>query len=282
MSLIPKISLDKGKEFDYQKVFNECLIDVSKPVPPPPLAMSIGTHWAAGDNRPNNTFTYGEMSAIVAPQKHKKTFFKTAMIASYIGGKSTNYFPSVRSCRSSESYIIDVDTEQGPFYSYLSAKRVSKMTGQHYPNYLPFGTKKISGDNRVKLIDSIVNDPKFKGRIGLLVIDGIADLCPNFNNVEKSLEIIDMIQSWSNTGMHIMGVIHKTFDKDKAKGHLGTIFQQKIETSIFLKDTDPDEKNAPIEVSQKDSRGAPFDNFYFDLDLDVLLPKECEIDKIWS
>ena len=35
-------------------------------------------------------------------------------------------------------------------------------------------------------------------------------------------------------------------------------------------------KNSPVKVVQKDSRGAPFDTFYFDLDLTNLIPKECE------
>lgn len=70
---------------------------------------------------------------------------------------------------------------------------------------------------------------------------------------------------------HLCGVIHKTTQLDKARGHLGTVEQEKAETTIFMSSTDRTVKNAPIEVRQEDSRGSPFD-----LDLDTLLPRECD------
>jgi hypothetical protein len=273
--MIEKIELGESS-FNYQQAFSDCFIDVKKKVERPPIAMGIGYQNHKGINYLNPTFTYGEMSAIIAPKKSKKTFFKTALIASYIGGNTSNSFPSIVSAREGDKYIIDIDTEQGDFYSSAAAKRVSQLVGSQYPNYLPFGTKSKSDIYRVNLIDSIMHDKDFKDKIGLLVIDGIADLCTNFNNVERSNEVILKLMEWSSMGAHICGVIHKTFDKDKARGHLGTLYQEKIETSIFLTKTDKEDKNAPIEVRNEDSRGAPFDNFYFDLNLNFVLPKECD------
>lgn len=279
--MIEKIQLTTAS-FDYRQAFKDCFINVKKEVKRPPIAMGIGYHGYKGTQYLNPTFTYGEMSAIVAPKKSKKTFFKTACIASYIGGKANNYFPSIKSCMEGNKFIIDIDTEQGEFYAATAAKRVSELVGHEYQNYLPFGTKSKSDKYRMDLIDGIMNDPDFKGKIGLLVIDGIADLCTNFNNVERSNEVILKLLEWSGMGVHICGVIHKTFDKDKARGHLGTMFQEKIETSIFLKKTDKDDKNAPVEVRNEDSRGAPFDTFYFDLDMNNVLPKECELKNCWE
>ena len=149
------------------------------------------------------------------------------------------------------------------------------MVGSNYTNYLPFGLKGLTDDERVLFIDSVINDPRYKGKIGLVCIDGIADLCTNTNDIEKSKVVAQKIMIW-NEGCHIIAVIHKTFDKDRATGHLGSFIQKKAETTIFLKITDPEVKNSPVEVKQFDSRGAPFDTFYFDLDLNTVTPKECE------
>lgn len=268
---------EKETGFDLLTAYRECRIDLDKTVERPPIAMGIGHHTYMGEQYLNPTFTYGEMSAIVAPKKSKKTFLKTALVASYIGGNATRHFPSIISRRTGEKHILDIDTEQGEFYAQAAAKRVERMVGHRYKNYHPFTTKGKTGEYRVNLIDALVRDYK---DVGLLVIDGIADLCPNFNNVDKSYEAINKLMEWSKMGIHIIGVIHKTYEKEKARGHLGTLFQEKIETSIFLKNTDKDKFNAPIEVRNEDSRGAPFKTFYFDLDTDKAIPKECE-NEVW-
>ena len=154
------------------------------------------------------------------------------------------------------------------------------MVGTQYKNYLPFSLKRLTDDERVLFIDAVVNDPRYKGKIGWISIDGVADLCLNTNDIEKSKVIAQKIMSW-NEGCHVQCVIHKTFDKDKATGHLGSFVQKKAETTIFLRTTDKDVKNSPIEVKQYDSRGAPFDTFFFDLDLNTVTPKECEVEP-WS
>ena len=113
----------------------------------------------------------------------------------------------------------------------------------------------------------------------MVFIDGVADLCFNPNDITQSNAVINKLKEWTSFGIHICCVIHKTFDKDKAFGHLGTYVQKKCETSIFLSVTDAETKNSPVKVTQKDSRGAPFDDFYFDLDLQTLIPKQCEEQK---
>ena len=280
MELIPDINKQEVKGFDYQKAYKECFVDLDKAIDKPEIVISIGNHDYKGELYPNPTCTKNEWSAIIAPQKSKKTFMKRALIGSYIGGQSSHYFPSVKSHRKEDSYILDFDTEQGAYYAQRSFRGVQDMVGHKYLNYLPFGLKHLSDDDMVLFIDGVVNDPRYKGKIGLICIDGIADLCTNTNDIEKSKAVGQKIVEW-NTNCHIITVIHKTFEKDKATGHLGSFVQKKAETTIFLKVTDPDTKNSPVEVRQKDSRGAPFDPFYFDLELETVTPKECDFNESW-
>jgi len=277
MNIIPKIELNKSgsDDFDYAKIYKECFVDLIKAIDKPEIILGIGYHDYKGELYLNPTHTIGELSAIIAPQKSKKTFYKRATIAGYIGGQAQNYFPSMVSMRKGEPYILDFDTEQGKYYAQRSFRGVQEMVGSVYKNYLPFGLKKLTDDERVLFIDAVVNDPRYKGKIGLICIDGIADLCLNTNDIEKSKIIAQKIMQW-NEGCHIIGVIHKTFEKDRATGHLGSFIQKKAETTIFLNITDNDTKNSPVKVVQKDSRGAPFDPFYFDLDLTTVTPKECK------
>jgi hypothetical protein len=281
MSLIPKIQLIDTPEdsaFDYKAVFDKCFINLDEDLKPAPTALGIGYNDYKGQSYLNNTFSYGEFSCIVAASKSKKTFFKSALIASFIGGSANNYFPSIESKRDSDYFIVDIDTEQGEFYAQRAMRRVVEMVGNPYANYLPFGVEDQSAEHIVLFIEELLKDPRYAGRIKWLGIDGIADLVDNSNDIEKSNAVARKLMKWRKEGnMHINTVIHKNSTSNKATGHLGSIIQKKAETVILLEDTDenPDNRNSPIKVSQIYSRGAPFDPFYFDLDENTALPKEC-------
>lgn len=275
MNLNPiEITNIESNPFDFEKIYKETFIDPTKEIKTPPIAMGIGYHFYKGNQYLNPTFTYGEMSAIIAPQKTKKTFFKSALIASYIGGKSTIYFPTMKTTREAEKYVFDFDTEQGEYYAQVVTRRINEMVGDTYKNFKSFGLKKIAEDDRLKFIDTLIE--KHKGDIGWVCIDGIADLCYDTNDIKKSKEVIEKLLKWTSYGIHINTVIHKTFDKEKGTGHLGSYVQKKCETTIFLKSTDVNNNDAPVEVIQKDARGVPFPKFYFEIDNNNALPIECE------
>lgn len=269
-----KISdIQKEKEFDFNQAYKRCLVDLNKTLERPPVALGIGYHEYKGINYLNSTFTYGEMSAIIAPQKTKKSFFKRALAACYIGGDAQNYFPSIVTTRETDKIILDFDTEQGEYYAQRSFRGVIDMVNKPYKAYMPFGIKSLSDDEMVLFIDELVQ--RYKGQIGMIFIDGVADLCYNTNDIEKSKKVLQKIISWTEYGIHICNVIHKTFEKDRATGHLGTFIQKKCETTIFLSSTDADDFRSPVLVKQKDSRGIPFDNFYFEIN-DNGIPQECK------
>lgn len=284
MSLIPNIDLESTEtDFDYQKTHDKCLVDLSEVMMLPPTALSIGTHEYKGNTYNNNTFSYGEFSAIVAASKSKKTFFKSALIAGFIGGNANTFFSNFRTCREGDPFIIDIDTEQGEYYAQRAFRRVAEMVGENYNNYLPFGVEGLDPEEIVKLIEGLLSDQRYKGKIKWMSIDGIADLIINPNDIVESVMMAQKLKKWRKEGnMHINTIIHKISTSDKATGHLGSYVQKKSETVIRLKDTDEDPKvkNSPIEVVQTYSRGAPFDPFYFKLN-DETLPIECNLGNEW-
>ena len=99
-----------ANEYNYKKYFEDSFVDISVEVPFPPVALSIGQHDYKNKVYDNPTFTYGEMSLIKAKKKSKKTFFKAALTASYIGGNSNNYFPNIKTRRKEDLFVFDFDT----------------------------------------------------------------------------------------------------------------------------------------------------------------------------
>lgn len=286
MSLIPQINLSKTQDsgFSYKEVFNKCFVNLDEELLLPPTALGIGYHDYKGQHYLNNTFSYGEFSAIVAASKTKKTFFKSALIAAYIGGRTVEYFPDFVSRREGEPFIIDIDTEQGSYYAQRAFRRVAEMVGESYHNYLPFGVEELNDVEIVDFIDALLQDPKYKGKIKWMSIDGVADLVGNINDIDASKNVAQKLKKWRRENhMHINTVIHRNSTTDKATGHLGSFIQKKAETIILLKDTDEDprERNTPIEVIQNYSRGTAFDPFHFKLN-DETLPYEVKESDGWK
>ena len=129
-------------------------------------------------------------------------------------------------------------------------------------NYYTYALRTMSYKDRVDFIDYILND-KLEGKdIGLVIIDGIADLVADVNNLEQCNEAIQKLMSWTDElQCHIVTIIHSNYGSDKPTGHLGSFLEKKAETQIKL------EKNGVnqgwISVECKRSRNRGFETFSF-------------------
>jgi hypothetical protein len=251
------------QSFDFNKMFNDCLVDLDIVYDTPPTAISIGEYEFEGKFYDNHVYTFGEFSATVAPSKTKKSFFKSALISCFIGGNSREYFPNIKTHRkSNEDIIIDIDTEQGKFYAQRVFRRVQIMTGMQYPNYYPFAMRSKTPEERVLFVDTLLQQPKFKGKVKFISIDGIADLVENTNDIIMSSAIASKVLKWTDEqGIHLHTVIHKLSNAQKGVGHLGSYILKKAETVVFLEQDENDKE--VINVNHSYARGISFNDFSF-------------------
>lgn len=261
-------NLESVSEIDFDKIEQSCFVDLSEEMPHPEILLSIGQHEYKGNYYPTPIMTAGEFSAIIATSKSKKTFLKSAFLASYIGGSSSVLFPNIKSYRDNEYTILDFDTEQGKYYTQRTFRRVIEMVGANYQNYKGYATRHLSSNERLLLIDyCLKNQHKYNHPVKLVSIDGIADLVENTNDIVMSKEASDFIMKWTyEYNIHITTIIHKSAMTNKPLGHLGTYVLKKAETVIDLEIQD----DKSIKVSNPYSRGYRFDEFTFDINKDAL------------
>jgi hypothetical protein len=94
------------------------------------------------------------------------------------------------------------------------------------------------------------------------IIDGVADLCSDVNNIEESNRVVQKLMKWTKElNCHIVTVIHSNFGTDKPTGHLGSFLEKKTETQIQLELNTVNK--GLVKVSCKRSRNAPFEDFNF-------------------
>lgn len=127
-------------------------------------------------------------------------------------------------------------------------------------DYHPFSLRTIGYKERIKFIDYCLN--KKYENIGVLIIDGVADLVADVNNLEECNNCVQKIMEWSaNYNLHIIAVIHSNFGSYKPTGHLGSLLEKKTETQIELEANTVNTEWTTVKC--KRSRNYAFETFSF-------------------
>lgn len=224
----PKQSISVNLENIYKASF----VDVTKKIEYPPVAVSIGTHRMGSKDFPIPFGTYGNFSCIVGASKSKKTFLKSLITASFIGGQTSNYTSSIKSHRDRECFIIDLDTEQSSWHAQNVFKRVTRLVGvENYEFYKPFALRPYEPKERLQFIEWLIYESEMKDNIGFIAIDGLADLVNDFNDLKESQSVIQKVMKWTDDKQfHLTTILHSNFGTTKAVGHIGSSMLKKAET----------------------------------------------------
>ena len=265
-----------------QSIQEECVIDINKKIEHPPVAISFKTKEVSTKDGlksfPIPIGTYGNFSFVQAPPKSMKTFFVSLLGSAFCNpkGKFTRGMSSFRD----NKHFVHFDTEQGEWHAQRVFKRIQWMNkGLSLDFYHTFALRKISYRSRIDFIEYYLECMREEGKeIGLVVIDGVADLVSDANNLEESSAIVQKIMAWTTIyNCHIVTVIHSNNGSDKPTGHLGSFLEKKAETQIQL--SRDENKLGAITVSCKRSRNTPFEQFDFKLDEEGL-PKVINTDDL--
>ena len=247
-----------------ETMIEQTFIDPSEVIEYPPVAVSMGKammYTKQGQQEvPVPLGTYGNFSFVQAPPKTKKTFFISLLGSVYLSGQ--NNFGGKMTGHRKDECLVHFDTEQGKFHAQKVFRRVLDMSPtEEVGCYHTFGLRTLGYKERLQFIEYYLYNC-LENKAGLVIIDGIADLVSDVNNLEESNLCVQKIMKWSaELNCHIVTVIHSNFGSDKPTGHLGSFLEKKTETQIQLEantvNTDL------VTVKCKRSRGFSFETFSF-------------------
>ena len=179
----------------------------------------------------------GNISAICGEAKSKKTFLVSALVASAMAVpcdridnfKSVDNNPMLN--------VLWVDTEQGEHHVRRVVQRITAMTGAKLggavaePRLTTLALRELApNERRARMYDAMRLMP-----YDIIVIDGIADLQRNTNDLEESDALVSELMALSTqSNTHIICVLHTNPGSDKARGHLGSSLQRKAESVLFV------------------------------------------------
>jgi len=273
MDLIQKVDLklksdQDGETLDFEKLHTSAKFDLQKSPPKPEILISIGR-----DSRNNliSLATAGNLSMILGEEKSRKTWLKSLIIGCCFDGESWRHSDFIKGHLPKGKFILNVDTEQGRYDAWKSAIRIPKIVGGKenplYPeNLINISLREYTAKQRLDYIEWLVFNSEYRGKIGIMFIDGFVDLINDFNNQIESFEVVGKLMRWSTlANMNIFGVLHTNPGTDKGRGHFGTILQQKCESVLFIK------KEGDVStVTAKRMRNGDFEGFELSIGSDYL------------
>jgi hypothetical protein len=244
----------------------DCFIDITKKIDYPPVALSYGEKVlksSKGDSIiPIAIGTYGNLSVITAPPKTRKTFFVSLLASAYLSG-SNIYGGAIKGHRNN-GHLVHIDTEQGSWHASKVFKRPLDMDSSIDINkYHTFALRTVGFKERLEFIEYFIKE-KIK-EPSLVIIDGIADLCSDVNNIEQSNNLVSALMRISTEqNVHIICVIHQNYGSQKlGTGHLGSALEKKAETVISLEANTVNKNWTTVKCGR--SRGYSFETFSFDV-----------------
>lgn len=235
---------------ELKKKLDQCVVGMNTEYPENKFMLSV-------DDIP--VISQSDVHTIGAKQKAGKTSLIAIMIAAILGGS----WHRVK-CLEKGMSVLYIDTEMKMVDTQQLGFKVIEMSGAdidtltesvHFVNFRPLTPEEMK--DGIRYFVSL-----YKPR--LVIIDGIVDLCANFNDVEASQNLVlnFLMKLAEHEQCAIINVLHtnKSDGYTELRGHLGAFFEQKGSTVIKC---EKDDKSNIVTVSFPTHRYAPVPEFHF-------------------
>lgn len=202
------------------------------------------------------------ISCVTGKAKVGKTFLMTLINEAILQkgelqGVLSSYLPK------GKDKIIYIDTEQSKYHISLILQRIKAVINEEkLNNVLMFNFDALSTESRCNATESLLYG---MDDIGVCIIDGIADLIYDTNDIRESANMVDNLRKWATErDIHIINVLHQNpSQSEKMRGHLGTILTNKSETVIQISSSKEDESVKLVETLA--TRNRKPDNWSFEI-----------------
>jgi uncharacterized protein YbaR (Trm112 family) len=200
-------------------------------------------------------FVSGQMVAtrknifgITGKAKVGKTFLMT-LINSVVLKKNelgvlSSYLPK------GKDKILYIDTEQSEWHVSKVMQRINKLIeSKRIENLLMYSFDAVPTSQRWQYTEWLIcNNPE----VGLVIIDGIADLVKSVNDEIIACDTADWMRRMATINDVAIGyVLHQNpSDSAKMRGHLGTVLMNKSETVIQISSSKENEAIKLVQTTQ--------------------------------
>jgi len=136
--------------------------------------------------------------------------------------------------------ILHFDTEQSPHDFYILVARAYRRsaTPKSLDRLLSVPLVRFSRKDRLAIVEQMIAKEHEKhGRVDLVVIDGVADLCASPNDEEEALALVAHLMALCHKfNTSIVCILHENpgTDQGKTRGHLGSELNRKAFANLRI------------------------------------------------
>ncbi len=251
-----KKTMTKEEEGDMFSKFLKTRFDIHKPPKNVDVVFKIYSESECYD-----VGGLGMFGLIKGREKARKTTLGATILASAINGGNPLMNMELKI---GNRLILHFDTEQSDYFYYQTQKRTLNLGGKNdnHPNFYSFSIKQYSIEERMMLIDKCIDH---FSNVGVIILDGLLDLCSNMNNEEKAMQTIQKVTEWRDrSGAMVLGVMHMNRGANgDTIGHIGAFANRKCDFSIEI---NLNKETNYSQVKPAFSRFRPFVGFEFTQD----------------
>lgn len=223
---------DKEKVTDFEeleKVFNDKFnINVKPQKKPSTLFM-----YCSDTDKKVGIGGDGDMITFCGLQKTRKSAVATCAASCFITGGSNNSLKFEAENPEGRN-LIYIDTEQSKYENWWTCNQMLWQQGlsQNRPNFHAFRVTELDLTKKIQFLDYVV---KKVGNVGCVLLDGIVDLCQDYNDQKESRALVEWIRRIASINNFLLiNVLHNARSTGKARGHLGTELLNKGKCNINI------------------------------------------------
>lgn len=211
--------------------------------------------------------TRGDIIGVKGKAKQGKTYACACMEAAILKGRYMGFTATKH-----DFVALHIDTEQNARNVMEKAKIVYILCEwdpkKNNKRFIPITLRECTVKERISKTKSAIE----KYKPDLVFIDGIRDLCQDFNDISESTNLINSLMKLSSSNdCAIICVLHENKADGNMRGHLGTELLNKCSETYQVA-----KKDAVITVEQTECRNAPIGKWSFCID-DSGIPQPMQI-----
>ena len=179
--------------------------------------------------------TIGNYCCINGLPKVGKSTFISALIASAVLPAGMDHFGMKLYFEKNRNKIAFFDTESSLYDFYRVIERIKLFSGTNeylHPNIDAFNTRE---DNPKKIREMIYQYLKETPDCSILIVDGLLDLCLNYNDEIESRLLVNYFKRITKEfNILMIGVLHLSKSNSESIGHLGSNTDRWAQSSMIV------------------------------------------------
>lgn len=201
--------------------------------------------------------TRGDIIGVKGKAKQGKTYACACMEAAVLKGQYMGFTTT-----KPDFVVLHIDTEQNARNVMEKAKIVYTLCEwdpkENNKRYIPITLRECTVKERISKTKAAIE----RYKPDLVFIDGIRDLCQDFNDISESTNLINSLMKLSSSNdCAIICVLHENKADGNMRGHLGTELLNKCSETYQIT-----KKDGVITVEQTECRNAPIGKWSFCID----------------